>query len=130
MKRLILLTSIVLMLAGCSRSQPTGTPITKTDGEVTAVFSLSPAAPIVMNPTVLTLMLQDADGQPITGADVAFDLTMPGMAMPPNNAQAVDDGSGSYDAEVTFTMAGDWQIQADVTYPGSSAQFTFDLTIE
>ncbi|MCA9987451.1 MAG: FixH family protein [Anaerolineales bacterium] len=105
-------------------------PITKTDGDVTAVLSLSPDTPTVMNPTVLTLMLQDAGGQPITGANVAFDLTMPGMAMPPNSAQASDDGHGAYNAEVTFTMAGDWQIQADVTYPDGSATFSFDLTIK
>ncbi|MCB9421451.1 MAG: FixH family protein [Ardenticatenaceae bacterium] len=129
-KLFVLLVSIAIFLTNCSKPQPTQMPITQTDGDVTAVLTLLPDTPTVMNPTILSLTIKDADSQPITGASVAFDLTMPGMAMPPNNAQATDDGSGSYDAEVTFTMAGDWQIQADVTYPGGSAEFTFDLTIE
>ena len=126
----ILLASATLLLFGCSQPKATQTPITQTNGGVTAVLTLSPSAPTVMAPAALTLTLQDNSGQPITGASVAFDLTMPGMAMPPNNAQASSDGSGAYVAEVTFTMAGDWQIQADVTYPGGNVVLLFDLTIE
>jgi nitrogen fixation protein FixH len=80
-----------------------------------------------MDTTTLTLTLEDADGQPLTAVDVAFDLTMPAMSMPINRPTATESEDGVYEAEAIFTMAGAWRIQVDVSHGGTNATFAFDL---
>ena len=84
----------------------------------------------MMEPVTLSLSLTDLNGQAIESAQVAFDLTMPGMSMPPNQPQASDKGGGLYIAESTFTMSGDWRAQAAVILNGETTTFIFDFAIK
>jgi hypothetical protein len=83
-----------------------------------------------MDPVTLSLTLTDPNGQAIEGAQVAYDLTMPGMAMPPNQPQASDKGNGLYETGTTFSMSGDWRAEATVAYNGKTTTFTFDFSIK
>jgi hypothetical protein len=103
---------------------------TQTQNGITAVFSMSPETPTMMESVTLSLALTDISGQVIEGAQVTYDLTMPGMTMPPNQPQASEKGNGFYKANTTFTMAGDWRAEIAVDYGGETITFTFNFTIK
>jgi hypothetical protein len=112
--------------SGCRQQvQPGASP--QPSGDLSAVLEVIPNPPLPMEKSVLQLTLRDAEQRPVVGAAVQFDLTMPGMTMPPNHPQATAAGDGIYRSDVLFTMAGHWQIMADVTLPGQNQQFTFLL---
>ncbi len=122
---LFVLIFVIFSLLGCAQKD---TPaFTQTQDGITATFSISPASPVAMEPVTLSLSLTDANGQAIEGAQVAYDLTMPGMSMPPNQPQATDQGQGLYLADATLTMSGDWRAAAAVTYNGQTTTFNFDF---
>jgi hypothetical protein len=126
--RLLLLIILVLFLTGCR--QDTSREVSQTSGGLTATLSIDPYPPVSMKPITLLLALSDAEGHTLDGAQIVYNLTMPGMEMPPNQPQASDEGGGLYRAETTFTMSGDWQVQAMVTRNGEPITFTFDISVK
>ena len=124
----IVVCMLTLFLAGCGKSTPK--EFSQTNGGLTASLSIAPYPPVVMEPATLRLTLTDAAGQMIDGARIAYDLTMPGMAMPPNQPQASGQGDGRYHADAIFTMSGKWRVQATVTHNGKEAVFTFDFSVK
>lgn len=73
-----------------------------------------PSGLMIHEPTRFEVELLGADGHPLEGARVEFDLTMPDMEMPLNRfaAKAVPGVPGRYRGEGTFTMKGKWRIEA------------------
>lgn len=132
MKKRFIYFFILIVLAfalfGCG--QTTIPEFTQTKDGITSVFGMSPASPAMMEPTSLSLTLTDANGQALEGAQVSYDLTMPGMTMPPNQPHASDKGQGLYLADTTFTMSGDWRAEVTVIYNGKTTIFTFDFSIK
>jgi nitrogen fixation protein FixH len=130
MKRLavFLLLMVVLTVAGCGRPGGAAPPatVTRTAGS-SATLWIAPNPPIPMQEVTLQLTLRDAQGRPMSGATVQLDLTMPGMQMPTNQPQVMEVGNGVYQARAIFTMAGEWQVRADVTHAGERQEFTFPL---
>jgi hypothetical protein len=57
--------------------------------------------------------LQDAAGQPITGAEVELEGNMSHAGMVPVFATAYEVVPGRYEASLEFTMGGDWFILVD-----------------
>jgi len=117
-----------LLLAGCGGSggaAPTaaivGTPGTS------ATLRIDPNPPTPMQEATLELTLRDGQGRAILGASVQLDLTMPGMQMPVNQPQVTEVGRGVYRARAMFTMAGEWEVRADVNHGGEQLEFTFPL---
>ncbi|MBU0496191.1 MAG: FixH family protein [Chloroflexi bacterium] len=130
MKRIYWLGVLLVAALGWSAcGSPAAAPesFTQTAGDLTANLVVAPYPPPLMQETTLELTLLDAGGLPVVGADVRLDLTMPGMAMPPNHPTLADMGGGIYRGPALFTMAGDWQIAVAVAYPGGSEQFAFRL---
>jgi hypothetical protein len=125
---LFVLAILIFPLSGCG--QATTNEFTQTRGGITAVLSMTPDVPAMMEPVLLSLKLTDAKGKSIEGAQVAYDLTMPGMTMPPNQPQASDKGNGLYEEQTTFTMSGDWRAEVTVTYNGETTLFTFDFSVK
>jgi hypothetical protein len=132
MKKNLLISLVLVVLAsyccGCQQKEPR--EFTQTQNGITATYTMDPALPGMMEPVTLSLSLTDLNGQAIESAQVAFDLTMPGMSMPPNQPQASDKGGGLYIAESTFTMSGDWRAQAAVILNGETTTFIFDFAIK
>ena len=124
----LVLVTLAFYLFGCSNNDTQ--EFTQTQNGITAAFSMAPASPVMMEPVMLSLELTDVNGQTIEGAQITYDLTMPGMTMPPNQPQASDEGNGLYNAEATFTMSGDWRAKAIVTYNGEMTTFTFDFSVK
>jgi hypothetical protein len=129
---LILPTMVLLLLVVACQSPQQGAAqeFTQAQNGITAVFSMSPDSPVAMEPVTLSLKLTDASGKAIEAAQVAYDLTMPGMTMPPNQPQATDKGGGVYQTDTTFTMSGDWRVEAAVTYNGTTTPFIFDISVK
>jgi hypothetical protein len=130
-KKLLMLLALVALMfyaSGCQGQEPQ--EFTQSQNGITAAFTMEPASPGVMEPVTLSLSLTDASSQAIESAQVAYDLTMPGMRMPPNQPQATYQGGGLYIAETTFSMSGDWRAQAAVTLNSGTTTFTFDFSIK
>jgi hypothetical protein len=77
---------------------------------------VSPNPPSVGEATV-TVTLGDANGQPISGATVAFEGNMVHAGMTPTFSQPAEVAPGRYQAPLEFNMAGDWFILVKVALP-------------
>jgi hypothetical protein len=78
------------------------------------------AAKTGMNP--IRLLVKDANGKPVTGAQVEVGLFMPQMGtMPPmrSNAPLGEVGNGVYSGQIEFQMAWTWQTTVTVRKTGS-----------
>lgn len=123
----LLFLTCSLALGGCGE-KASRTCLTQESGSLTATLAVVPYPPVPMRDATLELALRDAQGQPLSGASVRFDLTMPEcISMPPNKPEATEADPGVYRAQTIFTMAGAWQIDAEVSRAGESEQFTFFL---
>ncbi len=70
----------------------------------------------------IRLLVKDATGKPITGAQVDVGLVMPQMgAMPPMSSKATltESGDGVYTGQIEFQMAWTWQTTVTVRKDGS-----------
>src|SRR5437667_9328929 len=73
-----------------------------------------------MNP--IRLLVKDASGKPITGAQVDVGLFMPQMgAMPPMSSKATltESGNGVYTGQIEVQMAWTWQTTVTVRKNGN-----------
>jgi hypothetical protein len=120
---------IVLGIASCTAGPPSAAPLhaTQKSGTLSASLALKPDPPVPMQEARLQLALFNDRQQPILGADVSLDLTMPEMEMPVNRPAVIEDGGGGYQATTLFTMAGKWQITAVVVHAGQRETFVFDV---
>jgi hypothetical protein len=117
---------IALLMSSCGGAE---SPVmdTQTSGSLTARLQVVPYPPVPMEDSTLEVTLRDSEQQPVSGALVVFDLTMPAMEMPVNRPQATEEEGGVYRADAIFTMAGEWQIRVDVSYQGEDEVFLFPL---
>jgi hypothetical protein len=70
----------------------------------------------------IRLLVRDANGKPITGAQVDVGLSMPQMgAMPPMSSKATlsESGDGVYTGQIEFPMAWTWQTTVTVRKNGN-----------
>lgn len=122
---------LLLPVVACQyRQQHVAQEFTQAHNGITAVFSMLPDSPAAMEPVTLSLKLADVSGKAIEGAQVAYNLTMPGMTMLPNQPQATSKEGGFYQADTAFTMSGNWRVEATVTYNGETSLFDFDFPVK
>lgn len=84
-------------------------------GNLNVTLALAPYPTSSFQNGNFDLTLLDDKGQPVTDAKITFDLTMPGMWMPPSKPDAQNLGSGKYHATAFWTMRGLWKIEAIIT---------------
>jgi nitrogen fixation protein FixH len=123
----IILTVLISLLLNACRATASPGAETQTSGSLSATLRIVPSPPTPMEDAKLELTLRDPDQQPVSGASVVFDLTMPAMEMPANRPQATEEESGVYRADAIFTMAGAWQIRVEVSYQGEEDLFLFPV---
>jgi hypothetical protein len=99
----------------------TGTKIEKTEvekrvGDLTVTFATIPQK-ATTGENVLRVKLTDTSGETIRDAVVSFNITMamPGMTVTKEQATLTKD---VYQTNVTFSMAGQWDIVVEITRPG------------
>jgi len=122
-KTLIVLTGVVLTLATAAAgyAQPKAPAPSVT-------FSTKPA-PAAAGATTFTVVVKDAAGKPVTGADVAVEFVMPAMPMmkmpemrnttmlkAPEDAKVA--ATGTYVGAGQIMMAGTWNVTVKVKRDG------------
>jgi Cu(I)/Ag(I) efflux system membrane fusion protein len=92
----------------------------KKAGDLTINFETQPAK-AKLGENVARLKIRDANGNPVSNASVniAFAMSMPGMA--PGQAAARHVKDGVYEAKVNLAMAGAWEITVSVQRPGQKS---------
>lgn len=93
-----------------------------------AVLELAADVLVTMTPIPFRLLVKDAEGQAVRGAQVTCDMTMPSMKMPQNRPK-VTEGDGFYGGELMFTCAqGAWRINCELIRKDHPKQtLTFDV---
>lgn len=93
-----------------------------------AVLELGADMLVTMTPIPFRLLIKDAEGQAVRGAQVSCEMTMPSMKMPENRPK-VTEGDGFYGGELMFTCAqGAWKISCDVLHKGQPRKtLSFDV---
>ena len=124
------ITAVLVIALGLASCSPNTSPIqtAQTAGAFSVSLTVDPDPPVPMQDALLEVKVRDSKGQPIAGASVSMDLTMPGMRMPMNRPDVGESDGGVYRARTLFTMAGNWRVQVVVTYGGKSETAIFDLT--
>lgn len=104
-------TILTLILAACGA---TSTPeITPTTGGLTISTQTDPS-PARVGDVEIILTVKDAQGNPVTGANVmvfADHTDMSGMTM---SGPATEQGNGSYAIMANFSMSGNWMLTVDL----------------
>ncbi|MGD8399068.1 MAG: FixH family protein [Anaerolineae bacterium] len=115
-----LFAACMLLLAACARG---GRDLPDVD----VALTIEPSPPRVGLATV-TVALADATGAPITGADVELEGNMSHAGMVPVFGDAREVAPGRYEADLEFTMGGDWFILVRATLPdGRSLERQVDV---
>jgi hypothetical protein len=122
---------LALLLAGCGvpgASAP-ATTVRQQTVEGLTISLEEPAGPVVLDQAAFIITLTDAGGKPVDGADVYLDMSMAAMKMGTNKPVASAAGNGTYRAQGTFDMAGDWTITVHATVDGKDHAATFDSKV-
>ncbi len=129
MCRTISLLLAALLLAACGAGRPeTLTRSQTVDGLTIAVEQ--PQQVVALQDYDLIVTLTDAQGNPVDGASVYLDLSMPGMTMGTNQPIADPLGDGRYRVRTVYSMEGDWLIAVHARTGGKEHVATFDLSVE
>ena len=90
----------------------------------------SASKPPTRGTNVLEATVTDAQGQPVTDAQVAFDLDMTNMSHGKNVVAAAPQGDGRYAGRAFFMMPGPWRVITFVARPGQpTVQARFDFQV-
>ena len=100
----------------------------QTAGGFTVALRASTYPPEPRGQARFVITITDKEGEPVTGARVVLDMTMPAMPMPPNRPEAIEQAPGQYTTTVVFTMAGEWDaLIAVTTAQGEKISVTFAM---
>ncbi len=122
----ILALGILLVLAACSGTANTDSATKEQSYSVT--MKVLPEPPVVGD-VLLYFTVLDANGEPVTGANVAVSADhtdMSGMGM---HGDATDQGKGVYAVTTNFSMTGNWKIMIEMSNGADKYNQDFDLII-
>ncbi len=116
----LLAAMVLLTLVSCGRG---GEDLS----DVGVVLAIEPE-PARIGLATITVSLSDAGGQPISGAMVGLEGNMNHAGMVPVSAWAQEVAGGKYQADLEFTMGGDWFILVRADLPdGRSLERKVDV---
>ena len=111
---------LLLALSACGRGN-------RDLSDVTVDLAIEPSPPRI-GPATITVSLRDAMDQPIRGAQMELEGNMSHAGMVPVLAQATEVEPGLYQADLEFTMGGDWFILVRADLPdGRSMERQVDV---
>ncbi|MFC2023376.1 FixH family protein [Chloroflexota bacterium] len=90
-------------------------------------LEVSPEPP-QLGPATITVILEDASGLPLAGADIEVEANMSHAGMVPVIGAGLETAPGIYQTRLEFTMGGDWFIVVRARLEdGRSAEWVVDL---
>lgn len=101
---------LTLVVLGCGRGS-------RDLVDVSVRLVVSPEPPQI-GPSMVTVSLRDASGEPIENAEVDLEANMSHAGMVPIFSPAAEVAPGRYETALDFTMAGDWFILVRADLPG------------
>lgn len=127
MRKMLLLGTLLLVLAGCRES----IVATTAPSDVTVTMRVDPDPPSV-GASTLYVTLKHMDGSPIDNAhlDVRGDMDHAGMM--PIIGEANGSTNGEYAIPFAWSMGGGWKVTVTVTLPSQQGEInqTFDFFVE
>ena len=97
------------------------------DSAAVLTLHLEPDPPRV-GPARLEIVARDRTGMPLIGGALRAEGNMSHAGMRPSLADCDETRPGTYACDLELTMAGDWFVQVDATFPdGTRARETFDV---
>ena len=128
---LILMLSLMALLPVATTGADAGASVLKFrapgDFATNAELELKTATLSAGTPIPFRLVIRDAAGYPLAGAQVRCDLVTP-AAPGPKNEPRVGEKDGVYTGKMTFSRAGYWRAVFSFTpRDGSAGQVVFDL---
>jgi hypothetical protein len=114
-------------LTGC-REQPAAAPAPE-NAAINITLSVEPEPPVTGDATLIVVLI-DAQGAPIAGAQVSVRGDMTHAGMTPVLREAACDEAGRCEIPFEWTMGGDWIVDITATAPdGMTAQQQFEYTV-
>jgi hypothetical protein len=111
---------LLLALSACGRGD-------RDLADVTVELTIEPSPPQI-GPATITVSLRDVYDQPISGAKIELEGNMSHAGMVPVFAPATEVEPGLYQADLEFTMGGDWFILVRADLPdGRSMERQVDV---
>lgn len=96
-------------------------------GSLALALRVTPAPPSVGTASV-EVTVTDAAGAPVSGGTLRLEGNMSHPGMRPSLGECRESAPGQYRGPLELTMAGDWFIEVDASFPdGRRARRTFDL---
>jgi hypothetical protein len=80
------------------------------DAGISASWTLDPEPPAAGRVTVTRVTLRDASQAPVEGARLRLEGHMSHPGMTPVITTVTERGAGEYEAQLSFSMAGDWTL--------------------
>ena len=123
---------LFFLLTACRPPEPSAANTEEGVGNADGVrVSLELPQKPAVGPAPVRVYVLGSDNQAVTGASVSVTGTMTHAGMEPVIAEARPTENGLYQTQdFTFTMAGDWIVQTEVTLPdGSEARDELSVTV-
>lgn len=100
---------------------PTPPQMTVASGRFVVTLLADSGQFVVGNGNVVSFVVHDSAGQPVTNATVRIHSDMTTMAMPVPDVTAKAVGGGRYTARLMFSMAGPWRLTVTALAPDQKA---------
>lgn len=128
MKRLVLFTLILLLIAGIVYAKDY--EIKKKAGEYDVEVKIDKNPPVVGNNNI-EIEIKDAAGKYVTDAKVKVEYSMPAMpGMPPMNYKTDAEIKGEkYKATMNLSMSGPWNIAIKITHANKITTLKFNVDV-
>jgi len=129
MKKVTILLLVVLLMAGAAWGK--NFEVNKKVDDLTIKVEMDKNPPIVGDNN-LTLTIKDSTGKNVIDANVKLDYSMPAMqGMPAVNYKADATLKGNeYKAKMTFSMAGGWNINIQITQAGKVKKVKLNVDVK
>ena len=93
------------------------------------VWIFSDHNPPIRGNNTFDVLVADTNGQPISDANLSFDINMTNMNHGKNVVTASSLGEGRYSGEVFFLMPGPWRIIVGIERAGQAKTVRFDFMV-
>ncbi|PKN68048.1 MAG: hypothetical protein CVU52_10290 [Deltaproteobacteria bacterium HGW-Deltaproteobacteria-10] len=131
MKRLMVITAVMFLLASFSMAYAKDYEITKKAGEYAVLVTIDKNPPVT-GKNNMAVRIKDGSGKDVTDATVAVDYGMPAMpGMPAMNYKTTAMLHGNvYHAVVNFSMSGPWAVTVKINRGGKTQSVKLNVDVK